>query len=125
MPTTTIVYADILNYLTAIANKANNPISSAPHGDWWSGLNYKAFLQATVMGQNIMDTGTPNQSVFYLALIGTTVGDQMPDTVSATAPGPFITDAGYTATLPDNTTISGTQIQQNILSWLNNGYPEN
>ena len=28
MPTTTIVYADILNYLTAIANKANNPISS-------------------------------------------------------------------------------------------------
>ena len=30
-----IVYADIQNYLNAIANKANNPIGDSPHGAWW------------------------------------------------------------------------------------------
>jgi hypothetical protein len=126
MPTTTIRYQDILNYLTAIATKANNPISASPHGDWWSGLNYTDFKTGQVpsVGGQIMDPTNPLQSTFYLALISTTVGDQMPDTVSATAPGPFITDTGYTATLADGTTISGTEIQQNIQSWLENGFPE-
>ena len=69
MPTT-IRYADILNYLTAIANKANNPIGDAPHGAWWSGLSYNDFLtgQVTNLGVNIMDSSTPLQSAFYVIL---------------------------------------------------------
>jgi hypothetical protein len=126
MPTT-IRYADILNYLTAIANKANNPIGDAPHGDWWSNLSYSEFLTAQVMGGvNVMDTDNPLQSAFYVILTNPNGAQNFPQMPAAgTNPaGPFITDAGYTATLPDNTTISGQQIQANIQSWLSNGYPE-
>jgi hypothetical protein len=126
MPTT-IRYQDILNYLTAIANKANNAISNAPHGDWWSGLTYQQFLSAKVLNQNVMDTSTPLQSLFYVILTnpnGAQGFPQMPGSEGSNPPGPFITDANYTATLPDNTTISGATIQANIESWLSNGYPE-
>jgi hypothetical protein len=124
----TITYADILSYLDAIAAKANNPVSDAPHGVWWSGLGYTDFLSFQVMGVNVMDTNNPLQSPFYVILTnpqGSSSFSQMPGALGTTPPpGPFITDAGYTATLADGTTISGTDIQQNIQSWLNNGYPE-
>ena len=117
MPTT-IVYADIQNYLNAIANKANNPISDSPHGAWWltpdgtSPLSYNDFKTGQVPNVdsvNIMDSGTPLQSAFYVILTNPNgyqgknkrPYNQMPDG------GPYITDAGYTATLPDGTTISG------------------
>ena len=122
---TTIRYADILNYLTAIANKANNPISGAPHKDWWSNLSYSQFLAANVLGVNVMDSSNPLQSAFYVILTnpnGCQGNPQMPGGFSN--PGPFITDAGYTATLSDGTTISGATIQANIQSWLSNGFPE-
>jgi hypothetical protein len=124
MPTT-IHYQDILNYLTAIANKANNPISGAPHKAWWSGLSYTDFLSAKVENVNVMDSSTPLQSPFYVILTNTSGCrgfPQMPGGFSN--PGPFITDQGYTATLSDGTTITGATIQANIESWLSNGYPE-
>ena len=127
MPTT-ITYANILSYLDAIASKANNPVSDAPHGVWWSGLSYQDFLSANVLGQNVIDTTTPLQSAFYVILTnpnGSQGISQMPGAESPPPPaGPFITDANYTATLADGTTISGAQIQANIESWLANGYPE-
>jgi len=134
MPTT-IRYADIQNYLTAIANKANNPVSDAPHGEWWltpdgkSPLSYKDFLdgQVTNLGIPIMDQNNPLQSNFYVILTnpnGCQGFNQMPGGGPSPPAGPFITDAGYSATLPDNTTISGTQIAANIESWLSNGFPE-
>jgi hypothetical protein len=128
MPTT-IRYADILNYLTAIANKANNPIGGSPHGEWWSGLSYNDFKTGQVpnMGVPIMDTSTPLQSPFYVILTnpnGAQGNPQMPGSLTGNPPGPFITDAGYTATLSDGTTIAGATIQANIESWLSNGYPE-
>jgi len=125
MPTT-ITYADILEYLTAIAKNASNPISASPHGDWWSGLSYTDFKAGQVpnLGVQIMDLNSPLQSQFYLALTGTSAGSQMPGTVSSTPAGPFITDPNYTVTLSDGTPISGAQIQQNIQLWLINGFPE-
>jgi hypothetical protein len=123
MPTT-IHYQDILNYLTAIANKANNPIGNAPHGEWWSGLSYQQFLSAKVLNVNVMDSSTPLQSPFYVILTNPNGAKNFPQMPGGRPPGPFITDAGYTATLPDNTTISGADIQANIESWLSNGYPE-
>ena len=112
-----VVYADIQNYLNAIANKANNPIGDSPHGAWWlapdgtSPLSYNDFLTGQMPNLdsvNIMDSGTPLQSAFYVILTNPNGyqgnRNQMPDG------GPYITDAGYTATLPDGTTISGAQI---------------
>jgi hypothetical protein len=123
MPTT-IHYQDILNYLTAIANKANNPIGNAPHGAWWSNLSYQDFLSAKVLNVNVMDSSTPLQSPFYVILTNTSGCRGFPQMPGGRPAGPFITDTGYTATLPDNTTISGQQIQANIESWLSNGFPE-
>jgi hypothetical protein len=122
MPTT-IRYADILNYLQAIANKANKPISQSPHGVWWSGLDHDGFVngQVTNLGVPIIDSDTPLQSAFYVILTNTDGYQGMPQMPGG---GPYITDTGYTATLPDNTTISGATIQANIESWLSNGFPE-
>jgi hypothetical protein len=123
MPTT-IHYADILNYLTAIANEANNPIGGAPHGAWWSGLSYNDFLTGqipNVDSVNIMDSNNPLQSAFYVILTNTDGCqgyNQMPDG------GPYITDQNYSAKLSDGTTISGATIAANIQSWLSNGFPE-
>ena len=124
MPTT-IRYADILNYLTAIMT---DQIGNSPHGEWWSGMTYGVFTATKPQtqvpntgGVNIMDFGTPLDSPFYVILTkanGFQNNPQMP------AGGPFITDAGYSATLPDGTTISGATIQANINSWLSNGFPE-
>ena len=122
MPTT-VRYADILNYLTAITNKENNPIDDSPHGEWWSGLSHNDFVtgQVTHLGIPIMDSSNPLQSAFYVILTnpnGYQGMRQMP------GGGPHITAAGYSATLPDGTTISGEQIAANIESWLGGGFPE-
>jgi hypothetical protein len=124
MPTT-IRYADILNYLTAIMNKENNPISESPHLEWWSGLSYNDFKTGSVtnLGVPIMDSSNPLQSNFYVILTST---NGLPDQGFPQMPygGPYITDANYTATLPNGQTISGTQIAANMQSWLSNGFPE-
>ena len=120
---TAIRYADILNYLTAIMNKETNPISGSPHGEWWSGLSYNDFVSGQVpnLGVPIMNSSNPLQSAFYVILTNTNGYQGMPQMPYG---GPFITDAGYSATLPDKTTISGATIQANIQSWLANGFPE-
>jgi hypothetical protein len=124
MPTT-IRYADILNYLTAIANKANQPIGEAPHLAWWQNLSYNDFKTGqipNVDSVNIMDSSNPLQSAFYVILTNTDGYqgyNQMPDG------GPYITDTNppYSVTI-DGKTISGAQIAANIESWLSNGFPE-
>jgi hypothetical protein len=123
MPTT-IHYADIQNYLTAIANTAKNPIGNAPHGDWWSNLSYSDFLTAQVLGVNVMDSDNPLQSAFYVILTNPNGAQNFPQMPGGSPPGPFITDTGYSAKLPDGTTITGATIQANIQSWLSNGFPE-
>ena len=130
MPTT-IVYADIQNYLNAIAKQppANNPISGSPHGAWWlnpdgSPLKYTDFLSGqipNVGSVNIMDSGTPLQSAFYVILTNTNGCQGFPQMPGG---GPFITDAGYTVTLSDGTKITGATIQANMESWLTNKFPE-
>jgi hypothetical protein len=120
---TTIRYADILDYLTAIMKKEKNPIDDSPHGEWWSGLSHDDFVNGQVpnVGVPIMDSSNPLQSAFYVILTNTSGYQgipQMPDG------GPYITDADYSATLPDGTAISGATIAANIKSWLEGGFPE-
>jgi hypothetical protein len=40
------------------------------------------------------------------------------------AGGPFVTDAGYQATLSNGKTLSGQEIQGTIADWLANGFPK-
>jgi hypothetical protein len=122
MPTT-IRYADILNYLTAIMNKESNPIGDSPHGEWWSNLSYNDFVTGQVhnLGVPIMNSGTPLQSAFYVILTNTNGYQGMPQMPDG---GPYITDQNYSAKLPDGTTITGATIAANIQSWLSNGFPE-
>jgi hypothetical protein len=119
---TQIRYADITGYLTAIMNNDNASIDQSPHGQWWL-ISYQEFTTGQVpnVGVQIMDTTNPLQSAFYVILTdpnGYQGIPQMPEQ------GPFITDAGYTATLADGTKISGAQIAANIKSWLENGFPQ-
>ena len=120
--TTTITYADIKNYLTAIAAK-NGGIDDSPHGAFWQGLDRDGFVNGSVpgLGVPIMNTQAPLQSNFFVILTNSQGIPGSPEQMPAG--GPFVTDQGYTATLPDGTTITGAQIIANMKSWLTNGYP--
>jgi hypothetical protein len=134
-------YSDVVMYLDAIANNANGNVASAPHGYWWhvnqdinqAALAYNDFVKGTVFGVTgssgnlipIIGTDSkqtdPLQSEFYI-LLSTRGGSggfpQMPKG------GPFITDADFSVTLSDNTTVTGAQIMTNLEEWLGHGYPE-
>jgi len=130
-----IKYADIIAYLDAIANNANNDVGSAPHGYWWhvnqdinqAPLAYNDFVTGTVFGIGVPIIGTdskqsnPLQSAFYLVLStkgGAGGFPQMP------RGGPYITDAGFSVQLANGDTITGAQIMTNMNAWLGNGYPQ-
>jgi hypothetical protein len=113
-------FKDIQAYLDAIAQKNGN-LGNSPHGAFWN-ADYNTFKTGQVpnLGVPIMDVNNPLQSPFYLILItpeGFQGFPQMP------AGGPFITDAGYQATLADGTQVTGDQIMRNMAEWLKNGFP--
>jgi hypothetical protein len=131
-----IRYQDILNYLESIAAESGQ-VDGAPHGVWWKpdGTNFLSYDQfktgkvpnvgADVNIIKIDEAGHAEQSPFYQILAGPIEAGgkhygQMP------LGGPFITDSEGTVTftLPDGSTITGKQIQENIKHWLNNGIPE-
>lgn len=129
---TTINYADIQNYLNAIAD-LSGVIAGSPHKIFWD-IPYGSFISTNVprakcngnpvliMNNNKVDPALdPLMSPFYRILIdpaGFCGNPQMPDG------GPMITEAGYSVNLPDGSVITGAQIQTNIESWLSNGFPE-
>lgn len=123
-------FADIQDILDAIAAAdTNDPLPNAPHNTpsgspFWretgdANSDYKTFTTGTVPGFSdlIMDPSTPLQSLFYLMLMGTGPGPQMPLT------GPYITDTGYSVTVCGNA-MSGQDIQTTLQTWLNNGFPQ-
>jgi hypothetical protein len=129
----TIFFADILNYLNAIADKSG-VIAGSPHKRFWN-IPYEKFItdpvpqvncddgsQVLIMNNNKLKPGLdPLNSAFYRILIdgpGVCGNPQMPEG------GPLITDPGYEVILPDGTHVSGIDIQKNINSWLMNGFPE-
>jgi hypothetical protein len=120
-------FADIQSILDAIAAQ-NGGISGSPHGVFWrlSGnhdLDYNAFIkgQVPVVDLPIIDPTDPKNSNFFVILTnpdGLQAIPQMP------AGGPFVTDAGYQATLSNGKTLSGQEIQETIADWLANGFPK-
>lgn len=124
-------FADIQNILDAIAAAdTNDPLPNAPHNTstgspFWretgdANSDYKTFTTGTVPNfgtDTIMDSANPLQSLFYLMLMGTGPGPQMPLT------GPYITDSGYSVNVAGST-MSGQDIQTTLQTWLNNGFPQ-
>jgi len=127
-----IHYADITNYLDAIANNANGDVGSAPHQYWWHvnadinqpPLPYDDFVSGEVFGIGvpIIDKSNPLSSVFYVLLTTPAGAEGYPQMPKG---GPFITDSGFSVQLPDGTTVTGSEIQANMAEWLGSGYPEN
>jgi hypothetical protein len=119
-------------YLEAIANNPNDvgDINQSPHGRFWN-VPYKQFVTGTVPGGQqvecnnnptpIINSGNPSQSPLFLILTDPNGFCGMPQMPEG---GPFITDANYQVTLSDGTTVTGAQIQQDMLNWLTNGFPQ-
>ncbi|MBV9125100.1 MAG: hypothetical protein JO112_17225 [Planctomycetes bacterium] len=115
-----IRFYDIKAYLDVIAAK-NGHLDRSPHGRFWG--DYTTFTTGQVPGVGIpiMDQGNPLQSPFYLILTNPQGFQGIPQMPPG---GPFITDEGYQATLPNGTQITGAQIATNIAQWLSNQFPQ-
>src|SRR5438132_3593373 len=127
MPTT-VTFAKIQAYLNAIINHPDtNPIENSPHQAFWNDVARDQFVNGVVPHVKcntqpipIIDKTSPLNSPFFLILTNSTGfcnKRQMP------GGGPFITDQDYKVTLPDGTTVTGQQIQDDIHDWLSNGFP--
>jgi hypothetical protein len=125
---TQIKFKQIQSYLDAIAANANLDVVGSPHKSFWN-VPYTNFINGVIPKTKckanpipIINRQDPENSLFYVILTnaqGFCNIVQMPPT------GPYITDAGYSVTLPDGTVVTGAKIQQDIHEWLTNGYPEN
>jgi hypothetical protein len=131
---TTITFSDIKIYLDAIIDKTG--LVGDPHQRFWN-IPYADFITGNIphvkchgnpipIINRTVDpvTGLPDplKSSFYLILTdpnGFCDKPQMPPVKDL-----HITDAGYQVTLPDGSILTGKQIQDNISSWLLNGFPE-
>ncbi len=117
-----ISFCDIRAYLDAIAQK-NGLLANSPHGAFWR-TDYRSFTTGQVPNVGdpipILDPNHPLQSPFFRILVDPAGFGGLPQ---MPAGGPFITDAGYQVTLADGTQLTGQQIQDNISSWLQNGFP--
>jgi hypothetical protein len=133
-----VVFADIQAYLDAIADNPDDisDVGGSRHRRFWQ-VSYQQFITGIVPNEICnnapipilnKDPTQPNVDPAHCPLFQaltnpsgwcTPVGlGQMPKN------GPFITDANYSVTLKNNTTISGQDIIANIRWWLTNGLPE-
>jgi len=123
-----INYAVIQSYLEAIANNPadKGDVDLSSHGRFWQ-VPYQQFVNGQVPDEACNEQPIPitdrdpAKCPFYQTLKNPTGWcnlKQMP------LKGPFITDPGYTVKLADGTTISGQDIDANIVWWLTNNMPE-
>lgn len=130
-----ITFSRVIEYLDAIADKGAKNASNATHGRFWTGMTRDVFVDPTkggivpaihCKGVNIpildltnLPTSAAN-SALYMALtngLGFCNKGQMP------LGGPVITEAAYTVKLADGTVVTGKQIQDDILDWIQKGAP--
>jgi len=121
-----ITFERLKEYLNAVARRANLDVNNSRHGVFWN-TSYQAFMTGIVPNKHcngqvvpIIDPANKVDSAFNQILRGPWCGmPQMPKT------GPFVTDAGYSVTLPDGTRVDGEKILADIQEWLEWGAPEN
>ena len=127
-PAKRVVFSDIQMYLEAIANnpKDKRKVDNSGHGRFWN-VSYAQFTTGTIPNEDCNGASipivnkNPTQCAFYQALKGKSGWCQLGQMPQA---GPFITDAGYSVQLSNGTTISGADIDANIVWWLTNNLPE-
>lgn len=122
-----ISYSRVIAYLDAIADRGVNDTANAPHARFWTGMTREQFVTGTVPNVHchgadipIVDQANAASSSFFLVLRDPASFCNKPRMPKS---GPFITDPGYTVTLADGTKVTGQQIQDDILDWLQNGFP--
>jgi hypothetical protein len=124
----TITFARLQDYLDSIVRKAQGNLSAAPHKRFWTthdGLTKQPLPRVKCQNQPIfavkfldqkMAQVDADNSPLYVILTnsdGFCGKGQMPPG------GPFITDANYSLTLTDGTTVvAGDQVKQDIHGWL-------
>ena len=125
-----ISYNRVIEYLSAIAAKGSRDVEDSPHGNFWANLSYEDFIALSVPGvtcqgnpiplidRSDLPTSAANSPLYLILTNSYCSKGKMP------LDGPFITDADYQVTLRDGTSVSGAQIQQDLLDWLNAGFPE-
>jgi hypothetical protein len=137
-PANKVVFADIQEYLEAIANNPadNGDVDQSNHGRFWQ-MSYQDFTSKPLPGEDCngspipivnKTTASPNvdpaQCPFFQALTnaaGWCNKGQMPKNGP---PAAFITDSNYKVKLKNNSTITGSEIKANIEWWLTHGLPE-
>lgn len=127
-PAKRVVFGDIQMYLEAIANnpKDKRKVDNSGHGRFWN-VSYTQFMTGTVPNEDCnggaipIVNKDPAQCSFYQALRGKSGWCQLGQMPLA---GPFITDPGYSVQLSNGATISGVDIDANIVLWLTNNTPE-
>jgi hypothetical protein len=130
----TVSFARLQEYLDLIVSAAGENIANSPHKRFWSNwqvLTQQALRSPKCNGQDIYPvkfldvqhkTVDADNSPLYVVLTnaaGFCGKPQMP------AGGPYITDAGYTLMLSDNSIVTGAQVAQDIHDWLTAGAPNN
>lgn len=131
----TIGFTTVQDYLSGLASLG--VISSSPHKAFWKSkivggvpvpVTYADFIDGVVPHVNyrgspipILWKVAPLLSPLFLILVeptGYAGKDQM------IPGGPHLTDPGVLIPLPDGTQVSGTQVIQDLETWLKNGFPE-
>lgn len=93
-----VTFENVKSILSDIASRGSIPLSTSPHGAFWS--DYDSF----VGDPTFFDKQDPLQSPFYVRLT----------TQSMPLGGPYITDPGY---------VLGQKYQDDLKEWLTNGFP--
>jgi hypothetical protein len=127
-PSKRVTYADIKMYLEGIANNPNNKrkVDNSGHGRFWN-VTYQQFVTGVVPNEDcngapipIVDRN-PAQCAFYQALNGKPGWCQLGQMPRG---GPFITEPDYSVRLSNGVSISGADMDANIVWWLTNNIPE-
>lgn len=123
-----ITYAQLQQYLDAIAGNATFDPANAPHGVFWH-VPLDTFKTMNVPGVPcggnplpLLKPGDAANSALYAVLISPNSPiacnkKQMPDG------GPLITAPGYTVALANGANVTGAQIASDIKDWINAGCP--
>jgi len=129
-----VSYARIQEYLDKIlAKDTTGSIDESPHKVFWK-VDRDTFVKQSVPHVScngkpmpVVKVGDSANSPLYLVLISDGASGaacKKPQMPAGDPGGPFITDPGYQITLGDNTTVTGSQIQQDVKDWIDSGCPE-
>ena len=135
----TIGFETVQNYLSGLA--ALGTIGNSPHKAFWklkkvngvqTPVTYDDFINGHVPNVSyhglpipIIWKEAPMLSPLFLILAEPNGFASIEQMIPNTGGLVHLTDPGIQITLPDQTQLSGTQVLQDLETWLKNGFPKN